>query len=403
MKDYSKGVNTPIYPSTTFGISDPYEMAKWFAKEIPEGMSLYGRFGHQNYKDLCVRLSRMEGGESAAVFGSGMAATFLLFFSTLSIGDHIVVSSRIYGGTRGQLAMLAAKLRLKVSVVDMADLPAVERACRKKTKLLFAESISNPEVVVTDIAGLHRICHSKKRNILLAIDNTFGPLIVRPLLLGADVVMHSLTKFVNGMSKAMGGALVGTKTFIDALLHPTRGEAPLIGAVLHPPVAQEMAENFYHIKYRVREASERAMKIAGLFARAGLRTHYPLIEQRPLGVLNGMGFEMGGGVLAIAFPTEDDGVRFVKAVVQEEIDDPLLGPEEPLAINAVSLGSTHTYVWCITEARVQSKATKWPPLPFAPVPYGFVRIAVGYAGDFSLQLSRFETVLKRLGYQIRVS
>ena len=88
--------------------------------------------------------------------------------------------------------------------------------------------------------------HSKKRNILLVIDNTFTPLILRPLLLGADVVMHSLTKYVNGNSDAMGGALVGKKEFLSALAHPSHGEVPLIGGVLHPPVAQEMANRFVY-------------------------------------------------------------------------------------------------------------------------------------------------------------
>jgi methionine-gamma-lyase len=398
MADYKLGVNTPIYPSVTYGFGDPKEIATAFALGLSPGQYLYGRFGHPNYEELRIRLAHMECGEDALLFASGIAATFALFFAKLSIGDHIVVSSRIYGGTRGQLAMLADKLRLKVSIVDITDHAAVARACRKNTKLLFAESVSNPEVVVSDISAIARICHSKKRDILLVIDNTFTPLIMRPLLLGADVVMHSLTKYVNGNSDAMGGALVGKKAFMDALAHPSHGEAPLIGGVLHPPVAQEMANRFAYIEYRVREASERAYLLAQVFARAGLRVHYPMLAgSTTTKMLHGMEKEMGGGVLSLAFPSEAEGARFVEVAQSVVVNDPLLGPY-PLAIAAVSLGSPHTYLWCTTEARVQSQVKKWSPLPFAPVPYGFVRVAVGYGGSRAHAISQFENVLRKLGY-----
>src|SRR3989344_2721804 len=392
------GVNTPIYPSSTFMVSGARKPTEYFTQGIPDGEFLYQRFGHPNYKDLCVRLACMECGEDALLFASGMAATFALFFATLSIGDHIVVSSRIYGGTRGQIAMLAHKLRLKVSIVDIADLDAVSRACTKKTKVFFAESVSNPEVTVADVASIDRICHSKGKNILLVIDNTFTPLIVRPLTFGADVVMHSLTKYVNGRSDAMGGALVGKRSFIDTLRHPALGEAPLIGGVLDPKVAQEMAERFYQIEDRVEKASERAFQLAQILKRAGFSVHYPMLslDRCPAGVLCGTGKEQGGGVLSVAFPTEVDGVRFVEAMAAEMFDDPLLGPWS-LAYPAVSLGSAHTYVWCTTEARVQGEMKKWPPLPFASVPNGFVRIAVGDARDQAVFLLRFKKVLKGLG------
>lgn len=400
MTDYRLGVNTPVYPSVTFGFEDAHRIAEVFSVGLPDGEYLYGRFGHPNYIDLCVRLAHMEGGEKALVFASGISATFTLFFAKLSVGDHIVVSSRIYGGTRGQLAMFAHKLRLKVSVVDVTDHAAVLRACRKQTKIVYAESVSNPEAVVTDVAALSRICRKKSKEALLVIDNTFTPLIMRPLALGADVVMHSLTKSVSGRSDVMGGALIGSAALMDALQHPLHGEASLVGALLHPPVAQELAERFYQIQDRVREGSLRARLLGKLFVNNGLRAHYPTLEQsRPAGARCGLdGKEMGGAVLSVEFPTEVDGVRFVNAMKGVVIDDPLLGPT-PLAIAAVSLGSSHTYVWCTTEARAQSKSTKWPALPFSPVPFGFVRIAVGYAGDRNLVLLGFAKVLCELGYQ----
>ncbi len=395
MSDHKLGVNTPIYPSITFGVDNPRKPTEYFSSGIPEGEYLYGRFGHPNYADLRSRLALREGGEDALLFGSGIGATFTILFALLSIGDHIVVSSRIYGGTRGQIAMLADKLRLKVSVVDTNDLRAVSKACRKKTRLMYVETLSNPEVVFADIPQLAAICHTTKRNILLVVDNTFTPIIVRPLTLGADVVMHSLTKYVSGRSDMMGGALIGTRHLMQSIAHPGTGEASLIGAMLHPPLAQEMSERMYQMEERVREASVRARSLAKLFRDHSLRVHYPTTCPMLSTRFPGEPENCFGGVFSIQFNSEDEGVRFVEIASKEILDDPMLG-KQPLAISAVSLGSAHTYVWCATEARVQSTQTKWKPLPFAPVPFGSVRIAVGYAGDRALCFAGFYNVLQKL-------
>jgi len=395
MSDHKLGVNTPIYPSITFGVDGARKPAEYFANGIPEGEYLYGRFGHPNYRDLRTRLSLLEGGEDALLFGSGIAATFTIFFSLLSVGDHIVVSSRLYGGTRGQIAMLAQKLRLKVSVVDVCDMNAVRKACTKNTKLMYVESLSNPEVVFADIPQLAAICHTPKRNILLVVDNTFTPLVVRPLALGADVVMHSLTKYVSGRSDMMGGALIGKRSLMQSLAHPGTGEASLVGGMLHPPVAQEMAERFYQIEGRVREAGIRAQYLAKLFREHHLTVHYPTSCPMPTVHYDGDPKGCYGGVLSVHFYSEDEGVRFVELASKEMLADPALG-SHPLAISAVSLGSAHTYVWCATEARAQSMVTKWKPLPFAPVPFGSVRVAVGYAGDRAQCFEGFARVMQKM-------
>ena len=395
MINHALGVNTPIQPSITFAVSDPRKPTEYFGDGIPEGEYLYGRFGHPNYVDLRQRLALIERGEDALLFGSGMGATFTLFFALLSAGDHIVVSSRLYGGTRGQIAMLAQKLKLNVSVVDTTDITAVKKACKKHTKLMYVETLSNPEVVFADIPALASVCHAPNRNILLVVDNTFTPLVVRPLTLGADVVMHSLTKYVSGRSDVMGGALIGARTLMQSIAHPGTGEASLIGAMLHPPVAQEMAERFYQIESRVREAGIRANYLARLFRKHSHTVHYPtscpMLSTRFVSDPD----HCYGGVFSVQFYSEDEGVRFVELASNEVLDDSMLG-KQPLAISAVSLGSAHTYVWCSTEARVQSTVKKWKPLPFAPVPFGSVRIAVGYAGDRSECYRGFANVLKKM-------
>lgn len=392
------GVNTPIDPSITFAFERAEDPSRSFSGKLSRG--LYARFGHPNFDDLITCLCKMEGGESAALFATGIAATFALFWDKCGIGDHVVVSSRIYGGTRGQIQMLKDKLQLNVSVVDVTDLDAVRKACTSETKILFTEVMSNPELVVADIRALADICHEGENDILLAVDNTFSPLMARPLKDGADVVMHSLTKYVDGESDAMGGALVASMKFIDDMTHPRDGVASLTGAVMHYSVAQMMAVRFNYLEYRVRESSKKAFALARLFARAGLNVRYPLLAPRPGKVLAHHGEEMGGGVFSVEFSNEHNAAMFVNRAIKAELDEPLL-PNVRLAHSCVSLGSAHSYAWLTIEANAQAKGPRWNALPFSPVPPGYVRFAMGYAGDLELCLTTYKRLLAESGYLLR--
>ncbi len=402
MHDDHFGVNPPLYPSITFAVPEAHVPADYFSAGVPEGSYLYGRFGHPNESLLRQLLSRMEGGEDALVFGSGIAATFTLFFGLLSPRDHIVVSSRLYGGTRGQLAMLASKLQLDVTVVDITNQHHVALALRPETKLMFVETISNPDMVVANIAMLSQACHAPERHIdvLLCVDNTFATLIASPLKDGADVVMYSMTKYLSGRSDMMGGALVGRQSLMRELAHPGTGAASLVGGILHHALAHELAERHVQLKDRVMESSRRAEKLAMLFSGHGLDVRYPtsMHHRREKVQMSRLGPCLGGGVFSVQFATEDEGAAFVNSVRSFVVHDPVLGPT-PLAYAAVSLGSTHNYVWCTTEARVAGSVKQWDPLPFAPVGLGFVRIAVGYAGHAKTQIGGFTQVLRKLGYK----
>lgn len=378
----SLGVNSPSIPSVTFSVADPHDIADCFAAGIPDGMYIYGRFGHPNFRELEVALAHLEGGERTLLFASGLGASMALFMSVLSPGDHVVVSRYLYGGTRGQLAYLSAKIGIRVSVVDILDLVTVEQALSDpNTKLCFVESISNPELVVAPIREIATLTKSNGRTVLFAVDNTFAPDLIHPLRHGADVVTHSLTKYVSGRSDVMAGAIIATRDLIEKIVHPSSGAAPLLGSVLHHQVAHELAARMNDLTHHVRETSERAEYIADMLKGEGFDVRYPTIDARSIGGAQTLrqlytgGF--AGGVLSVGFPNEDEGVRFLKIVSQTMITR--RGEEGPLAIPAVSLGSSHTYVWCFTEARVK-KMQALTPLPFAPIPFGFVRVAVGYEG-----------------------
>jgi methionine-gamma-lyase len=379
------GVNTPIFPSQTFPVDDPYVIATCFAAGIPSGMYIYGRFGHPNYSLLERILANLECAERTLLFASGLGASAALFMSVLSSGDHVVVSRNLYGGTRGQLAFLAQKMGVGVSVVDVCNLADVEAALDKPgTKLCFVESISNPELVVAPIEEIAQLCKAKGRNVLFAVDNTFASCFIKPIMHGADAVIHSLTKYMSGRSDVMGGALIGSTSLIDSIVHPSSGAGPLLGSVMHYAVAHELAMRIHDLAHHVCEASVRAERVADMLKGDGFDVRYPTMNTSPIGgasTLRGLrvpSLSLGGGVVSVGFSSEDEGVRFLNTVASETFSRH--GEIGPLAIPAVSLGSSHTYVWCFTEARVK-KIQALTPLPFAPIPYGFVRIAIGYEGE----------------------
>jgi len=375
---------------------DVHAVADCFALGIPRGMGIYQRFDHKTLNALAGRLAQLEGGEDALVFASGMGATAALLFSQLRHGDHFVASSRLYGGTRGIITWLAALLELRVSVVDITDHAEVARVCRiPGTKLLWAESISNPELTATDIPAIRQIINECGQSVTFIIDSTFiPPVALRPIVLGADVVMHSLTKYYSGYSDTMGGALIGSRVLIDKLRHPS-GVASLLGSTMSSRDALRLIRRMPGLQTRFAKASERAHHVAEILLAHGLKVHCVTLPGDPgKEVLMRMDCPWGGGVISVEFPTEAEGVNFTNAVGAVRLGKQGLRLGRPM----VSLGGADTYVWCFTEPRVKAmkKAT---PFEFAPVPPGFVRIALGHGGSEPMMLRGFASVLKSLGYR----
>jgi methionine-gamma-lyase len=155
----------------------------------------------------------MEGTENANVAASGMGAITPVLLQLCASGDHIVSSRTIYGGTYAFMKNFLPKLGIKTSFIDITKLDVVEAAITPTTKILYCETVSNPLLEVADIESLAKI--AKKHNLKLVVDNTFSPLSVAPAKLGADIVIHSLTKYINGSSDTVGGVTCGTQEFID--------------------------------------------------------------------------------------------------------------------------------------------------------------------------------------------
>ena len=238
----------------------------------------YSRSGNPTRKNLETTLASLEAGCGALAFASGMAATHCVTM-LLQAGDHILAGADIYGGTYRLLHKIVNRSGVTVSLVDTTDLQKVEAAITPATKLLWIESPGNPQMSITDIAGCAAI--AKRRGVLLGVDNTFAtPVLTRPLELGADIVMHSATKYLGGHSDVLGGALVvADKALYDRLYFVQNAT----GAVLGPWDSFLVSRGIKTLEIRVREQSRTAMRLAEFLVadRRVRRVLYPGLSTHP--------------------------------------------------------------------------------------------------------------------------
>jgi cystathionine beta-lyase/cystathionine gamma-synthase len=232
----------------------------------------YSRSGNPTRKAFEITLAELEGGEGALAFASGMAATHCAMM-LLAAGDHVVAGGDIYGGTYRLLHQVVDRFGIRASLVPAADLAAVEAAFTPDTKMLWIESPGNPLMSITDIAACAEIAH--KRGALLGVDNTFAtPALQRPLELGADIVMHSATKYIGGHSDLLGGALVVRDRAVWDKLYFLQNAT---GGVMGPLEAFLCSRGLKTLELRVREQSRTAARIADWLAgdRRIARVRYP--------------------------------------------------------------------------------------------------------------------------------
>ncbi len=237
----------PIHVASTFV---QHQVGEW--REFD-----YSRSGNPTRKALETTLASLEGGGGALAFASGMAATHCVTM-LLESGDHIVAGADIYGGTYRLLHKIVPRSNLSTTLVDTTDLEALERAITPRTKLVWIESPGNPLMSITDIAAVAEIAH--RHGALMAIDNTFAtPVLTRPLELGADVVMHSATKYLGGHSDMLGGALVVRDPDLFKRLYYTQNAT---GGVLGPFDSFLCSRGLKTLDLRVREQSRTALQLA---------------------------------------------------------------------------------------------------------------------------------------------
>lgn len=272
------GVNPSISDSSTYTFLSAKTMFDTFEGNA-DGCYLYSRHSSPSNLYLGQALAAMEGTETANVAASGMGAITSVLMQLCGQGDHIVSSRTIYGGTYAFMKNFLPKFGIDTSFVDITKHDKVEDAITQNTKVLYCETVSNPLLEIADITALVAI--AKKHNLKLVVDNTFSPLSVSPAKMGADVVVHSLTKFINGSSDTVGGVACGTQQFINDMRNVNDGAAMLLGPTMDSLRAASVMKNLRTLHIRMKQHSHNAMYLAKRFEADGLKVVYPGLESHP--------------------------------------------------------------------------------------------------------------------------
>ena len=218
----------------------------------------------------------MEGTEFAVCTASGMSAISCTLLQLCRKGDHIVSSNTIYGGTHALLEDLLPQFGITTTFVDPTDTTAFEKAIIPATRVLYTEALGNPTLKIADIRALSSLAHAN--DLSLVVDNTFTPMMISPARLGADVVVYSMTKYINGASDLVAGAICTTKAMVHQLMDLHTGRVMLLGPTMDPRMAYDIIQRLPHLSLRMREHSRRAMAVSRRLEELGVPVVYPGLE-----------------------------------------------------------------------------------------------------------------------------
>lgn len=301
--DATGAVNVPIYQSSTFAFQNAQQGANRFAGS-EEGF-IYTRIGNPTIQALEKNIATLENGYGGIAASSGMGAIAAVYMALLDQSSHVVGTASLYGPSRGLIEGHFSRFGVRSSYVDTSDLDHVRKAMRKNTRMLYIETPSNPAMQVTDLAGASEI--ARQHDCPLVVDNTFAtPYLQSPLDLGADVVVHSVTKYINGHADVVGGIIV-TKT--EEMYKRIRSQMVILGPNMDPHQAYLVIRGVKTLGIRVERAQENAMRIARWLEShpkiawvryLGLESHpqYALAKKQMRGPGSMISFELKGGLEA---------------------------------------------------------------------------------------------------------
>ena len=367
-----------IVMSTTFVVEDAD--VKFSANALDDGAPfIYTRWANPTVRQLETKLADLEGGEAAVAFASGMAATTALLLHTLKSGDRLVVSDVSYAGVAELVRTTLPRFGIEVQVVDLADLDALRNALRAGARMVYAETPANPTLKLTDIHAVADLTHEAGAR--LAVDSTFAtPVATRPLDLGADFVVHSLTKYLGGHGDAMGGAVVGRA---DAMASLAQDMAIHAGAILSPFNAWLIMRGMATLPLRMKAHAESALHVAQFLEKhAGVtRVVYPGLASHPQHELACRQMACFSGMLAFQVP---DG----RAMARQ------LAERLKIIHYAVSLGHHRSLVFYLPTDEMQANSFRLDPQQLARYRElagdGVFRLSVGLedVGDLCADLER---------------
>jgi len=378
------GVNPSITDSSTFTFLTAEKMEEIFEHEI-EGCYLYSRHINPSIEFLSRALALLEGTEASQPTASGMSAIACAILQICSAGDEIISSRTIYGGSYAIMKNFFPKLGINTTFVPITNLEIIKSKITPKTKVLYCETISNPLLEVADIRKLAELC--KQHDIKLIVDNTFSPMLIRPYDFGADIVIHSLTKYINGASDTVGGVICASKEFIGSLKDVSNGATMLLGPTMDSLRAQSIFKNIRTLHIRMHQHSKNGMYIATKLRELGVRIYYTGFEDHPQHELMksmltpGYGF---GGMITI-----DVGTTELSNQLMVRMQENLVG------YFAVSLGFYKT----LFSSPGHSTSSEIPEEERAAMGLtdGLVRFSVGLDNDIERSFERIKKSLVEIG------
>ena len=375
------GVNPSISDSSTYTFLSANSMSETFEGNM-EGCYLYSRNSSPSNLYLEEACAALEGTEAANVFSSGMGAITATILQLCKSEDHIISSRTVYGGTYAFLKNFTPQLKIETTFVDITSLDDINNSIKPNTKIIYCEVSSNPLLEIADLEEISKI--AKKNNIKLVVDNTFTPLSVSPAKYGADVVIHSLTKFINGTSDTIAGVVCSSKEFIHSLRDVNDGAFMLMGTTMDSLRAASVLKNMRTLHIRMKKHSENAMYLAESFEKDGVKAVYPGLKSHPSHKIFSkmMNKEYGyGGMVTI-----DAGSLETANKLMEKMQDKNLG------YLAVSLGFYKT-LFCAPGSSTSSEISEEEQEKMG-LSEGLIRFSVGLDQDISRTYEGIKKCLK---------
>lgn len=285
--------SVPLYLTSSFTFENAEHMRAAFSDEVDA--NIYSRYSNPNVDELLEKVALLEGGEAAWATATGMAAVFTTFAALLASGDHIVSSRSVFGSTHNLFVNIFPKWGITTTYVDAGDYEAYANAITPATKMLYLETPSNPGLDIIDLERIGAIC--KAKNVLFVVDNCFAtPVLQQPIRFGADIVIHSATKYIDGQGRVLGGLIVSTQAIIDKIQAFARHSGP----AMSPFNAWVLSKSLETLHLRMEKHCSQALEIA-----KRLENHpavdwvkYPFLESHPQVAIAKKQMSAGGGIVS---------------------------------------------------------------------------------------------------------
>jgi O-succinylhomoserine sulfhydrylase len=350
--------STPLFLTSSFTYDTAEDMAAAFADDSLD-VNIYSRFSNPTVDEFINKIAALEGAEDGIATGTGMAAVFSTFMTFLNAGDHIISASAVFGSTHTILTKYLPKWNIEYSYFDMKHPETIASLIRPTTKMLYVETPSNPGLDIIDMEYVAKLC--KQYNILFVVDNCFAtPAVQQPIKFGADIVLHSATKFIDGQGRVLGGVVVGTKELVNQLYLFVRNTGPSLSPFNAWVLSKSLETLFIRMEKHAASALYIAEKLQGHTKIAGVK--YPFLSSHPQYAIAKKQMSNGGGIVTFELKGGlQSGQHFLNALQMISMTNNL-GDSRTIASHPAS--TTHSK---LTEAERQAVG----------ITPGLIRISVG--------------------------